>query len=243
MTRRSKLLGLALTMVFALSAVAASAASADSTPFTAEVESGETAKVNGGQTEGFGDTFTLTSNENQLSCEVATLSGEAAGSGPSIEKVRLHPKYENCHVIAFGFITLPATVTPHDCEYVLSATKNTTDTESNPTEYSAELEITCPVGQQIVIHVYENATKHANDEPLCVYDIGKQTVNHHIQLTNHENSPDDVIAHITELPLVMDNTKQSALCSEETHPEVTYNGEDTLTAEDQEGNPVDFLVG
>ncbi len=241
MTRKTKLLGLALAPALALSVVAASAASADPTNFTAEVGGTETAGVMGAQTSAFGDTFTV--GPSPLSCEVATVSGEAKTAGTSSTRVGLKPTYNNCHVIVGGFLTLPATVTSHECEYVLNATKNTTDTAGNPTTFSSELEITCPVGQQIVIHVYASSAKHLADEALCIYDIGKQTINHHIELANHANSPDDIVAHVTELPIVLDNTRQSATCSEETHPEATYDGEDTLTAEDEESNPVNFSVG
>ena len=240
MIRNLKVMGLALAAVFALSAVAASAASAEPALFTAEVGAGETAKVHGGQTEAFGDTFTV--NGNPLSCEVAEVSGKAGTAGPSSTTVSLKPEYENCHVIALGFITLPATVTVNGCEYKFNATKNTPDTESNNTPFGADLTIVCPENQQIEIHVYEDATKHANDEPLCTYDIEPQTVNSHIQLTNHANSPNDIIAHVTSLPIELDNTKQSSLCGETTHPNAIYNGEDTLTAEDEAGNPVNSSV-
>ena len=240
MTRKSKLLALALTMAFALSAVAASAASAEPALFTAEVGAGETAKVMGGQTEAFGNEFSM--NGNPFACEVAALSGEAGTAGPSSTTVSLKPKYENCHVIAFGFITLPATVTVNGCEYKFNATKNTPDTESNNTPFGADLAIVCPENQQIEIHVYESAAKHANDEPLCTYDIAPQTVNSHIQLTNHANSPNDIIAHVTNLPIEFDNTIQSSLCGETTHPNAIYNGEATLTAEDEAGNPVNSSV-
>ena len=241
MIRNIKVLGLALAAVFALSAVAASAASAAPALFTAGVGAGETAGVSGGQTAKFGDTFKV--NGNPLSCEVATVSGKAKTKGTSSTEVALKPKYENCHVIIAGFLTLPATVTVNECEYTFNATKETTDTEGNPTPFSADLTIDCPAGKQIEIHVYASKAKHEAKEPLCTYDIEPQgPINNHIQLTNQAGTPNDILAHVTNLPIVLDNTIKSSTCGETTHPEAIYNGTDTLQAEKENGTKVNASV-
>ena len=236
-----KALGLALVAVFALSAVAASAASANPALFTAEVGAGETAGIDGGQTSAFGNTFSI--GGKPWSCEEAALVGEALTAGPASTEATLTPQYRNCHVIIAG-LTFPITITVNGCHYKFNATKETTDTEGNPTPFSADLTIECNnAGEQIEIHVYASKAKHEADEPLCTYDIKPQgPINNHIQLTNNAGGPNDVVAHITNLPVVLHNTKPSTICSNETEPVSLYNGEDTLRATDEQGSLVNASV-
>ncbi len=210
MTLKAKLLGATISGLLALGAVGAPAASAEPALFTAEVGGGETAGVHGGQTLAFGNTFTI--GGTPFSCEVANVSGSASTAGPSSTIARLAPQYSNCHMIVGGFLTLPITVTVNGCEYTFNATKNTTDTEGNLTPFSADLTIDCPTGKQIEIHVYTSKAKHEADESLCTFDIGPQTVNNHIQLTNEAGAPNDILAHVTNLPIVLNNTKPSSTC-------------------------------
>ena len=236
MTRNHpKVLGLALVAVFALSAVAAAAASAEEAEFTAGVGATETAGIDGTQTEAFGDTLSI--GGKPLSCEEATLGGEALEAGPASREVTLTPTYGNCHAIIAG-LTFPATVTTNSCHYRFSATSS-----GAPPPYVADLHIECDApGDQIEIHVYANKAKHEADEPLCTYDIEPQAVTSGFKLENHESAPDDVIAQIENAPVVVKNTKPSATCSNEEEPPSTYNGEDTLQATDEGGELVNASV-
>ena len=234
MIRNFKALGLAFAAVFALSAVAASAASAEQAAFKAPaLGAGETAGIDGGQTKERGDSFTV--NGLKLTCAIATLTGKALTAGPSSTEVTLNPKYENCHV-KVSFLTFPATVTMNSCDYTFNATKNTAGTE-----FSADLEIGCDEPEdQIEIHIYGSKAKHEADEPMCTYDIEPQTVLNKIQLTNGAS---DVTAKISELPVVLNNTIKSATCGEAEHPTSLYNGEDTLQATNEKGKIVSSEVG
>ena len=234
MIRNLKVLGLALVAVLAMSAVAASGASAETAEFTAEVGAGETAGIEGGQTAAFGDTFSI--GGKPLSCEEGSLNGEALTAGPASKEVTLAPTYSNCHVIIAG-LTFRATVTVNGCNYRFSATKSGT-----PPSYAADLHIECPTGKQIEIHIYASKAKHEADEPLCTYDIKPQTVTSGFALENHANTPNDVVAHVTNAPIVLKNTKLSATCGNEEEPVSLYNGTDTLQSTNEAGTKVNGSV-
>ncbi len=218
MVRNLKALGIALVAVFALSAVVASAASAEPALFTAEgIGAAETAEVSGGQTAAGKDTFTL--NGLKLTCTTATLSGKALAAGPSSTNITLTPKYEGCHVVIAG-LTKTVTVTPNKCGYQFNATKNTP-----AGTLKADLTIECATGEGIEIHIY--STANTETTTTCTYIVTHQTINGGITLTNKAGG---TITAVPNLNVSTDNTIKSAVCGQNAVENAVYEGEDSLQA-------------
>lgn len=228
MTRNLKALGLALVAALALGAMTASGASASPALFTANVPAGQTASIDGSQVGV--NTFTL--NGLALTCATATANGKAITAGTSSTYVTLTPAFGTCHVVVAGLTKL-VTVTTNGCGYTFNATKNT-----GGFKFSADLTIECPT-KPIEVHVYNAAVSEATT--LCTYDIGHQTVNDKIELTNEAGAPSDVLAHVN-VPVTAHNTILSALCGQNTFEPAIYHGTVTLRATDEAGNFVNASV-
>lgn len=162
MTRLLKTLGLVISAVAALVAVMAPAAQAETGVLTTggfpSIVTGE--KVNPAPTFDVGAVRTI-------SCATADL--EATLFGP-IDPVTFKPRYEGC-TSEPGFT--PVTVTLNGCDYVIGFGKPGT-TQQPATTGTMHAWVNCPAGQQIEIHVYENAFAHAANVSTCTYDIGPQ---------------------------------------------------------------------
>jgi hypothetical protein len=140
MTRKLKVLGLALVAVFAMSALVASAASADT--FTAE---SAPVDLTGAQT---------TTNEFSVAgatvkCPVARFTGTVATTSAS--SITVHPEYEgnessSCEVSPIGSATISTT----GCNYIISGTTTNGDAGVE-VECSGTNEIT--VNGPCVIHI------------------------------------------------------------------------------------------
>jgi hypothetical protein len=89
--------------------------------------------------------------------------------GPA-DPVTLVPQYTNCSSEP-GFT--PVTITRNGCDYSIGVTRPGS-TGSPPTTGTMQAWLNCPPGQQIEIHVYENAFLHAANISTCTYDIGPQ---------------------------------------------------------------------
>jgi len=162
MTRKFKILGLALCAA-ALAVVAPAAAQAETGVLTtAGFPSIVTGEQQGGVTFDVGAapirTVTCASNLD------ATLFGPT-------DPVTFQPTYNNCSSEPGGLT--PVTVTLNGCDYTFGFTRPGT-TGSLPTTGTMQAWINCPAGQQIEIHVYENAFLHAANISTCTYDIGPQ---------------------------------------------------------------------
>ena len=219
MMRNLKVLGLALVASFALSAVVASAASAETGHFTVQgVGAGETAGASGTQV----GTNTFTVNGLALQCTTATATGNALSTGPEPSTVTLVPTYSGCKVVIAGLTKL-VTVTTNGCAYVFTATKNT-----NAVPFSADLTVECEgAKKQIEIHVYSTASSEATT--TCTYDVTPhQTITGLIQLTNEPAAtPDDILAHIN-VSLPIHNTIKNAVCGQNDIETSNYHGTFTI---------------
>ncbi len=255
MIRNLKALGFALVAVFAMSAVASSMASAETTKsglFTAKVGANELAGIDAEQVGLTVNTFTL--NELKLTCATVTLAGhpvktkggtesdkvEADTKGPESTDVRLNPVFgpNNCHVVIAG-LTKTVTVTPNGCSFVFDAT--TTETKgviSNTALNTVE----CPSGKKIEVHVYSTASTEATT--ICTYDVEEKVANTTqpgITLVNKVNTPtaaDDILATV-KVNVSVNNTIISAACGPNATEPAVYEGEVTVRATDEAGNFVD----
>lgn len=164
MTRNLKLLGLIAGVVLSMSAVLASAAQAETGVLTAQQYP---AIVTGEQQGG------VTLDVGQAPIRTVTCASKLDGTlanGP-VDPVTLQPTYNNCISEPGG--ATPVTITMNGCDYAIGFSRPGT-TGQLPTTGLMHAWINCPAGQQIEIHVYENAFLHAANVSTCTYDIGPQ---------------------------------------------------------------------
>ena len=227
MIRNLKAFGLALVAVFAMSAVAASVASAETTNpglFTFGVGANELATIDDEQDPGTINTIAL--NGLSLTCGTVTTMGtpvktkvaspdvvEADTKGPESTDITFEPIFgpTNCHAVVAG-LTKTVTVTANGCGLIWDAKTTVTKTGFDNTAFTT---VECPINKKIEIHVYNEKAVEATT--LCTYDIeaiAANTTVPGITLTNKVNqptSPNDITADInTELSI--NNTIKSALC-------------------------------
>jgi len=160
MYRNLKALGLALVAVFAMSAIAASAAQAQPT-LTSEVspvtltgsgggyESGEKLHAFGQSVECEGSTF-----HTALTATPATEIVAEATYGPECRTAVQH---------------LPATVTMNGCTYRFYNLKFVA-----AGHYDATVDIVCPPEKVIEVHIYATHTTHTEKKSLCTLTVPPQ---------------------------------------------------------------------
>jgi hypothetical protein len=163
MMRKIKALGLAVGATLALSAALASAAQAETGVLTAQ----QFPAIVTGEQQG-GPTFDIGAPPFR-NVECGTSDLDATLNGPT-DPVTFTPTYENCRSEP-GFT--PVTITMNGCDYTVGFTRPGT-TGWPVTTGGLHAWINCPAGQQIEIHVYENAVRHAENVSTCTYDIGPQ---------------------------------------------------------------------
>jgi hypothetical protein len=163
MFRKLKALGLAACAVAAMTAVMAPAAQAETGALTA-VEF--PAIVTGEQAPGV--TFDIGAGPARtVECTTSDLTSTLVGP---TDPVTFKPIYGNCRSEP-GF--LPTTVTTNGCDYRIGVTKPGS-TGTPATTGTMQASLVCPPGQQLEIHVYENAAKHVENISTCTYDVGPQ---------------------------------------------------------------------
>jgi hypothetical protein len=164
MIRNLKVLGLALAAVFAMSAVAASAASAGVTltgPETGlSVDATDPAA-----------TFT-TAGGTKVECHATYTVGKVDETKPEgvhpplilpVEELTITPDYSKCKAKGSGGGELgPVTVTMNGCDFDLKLITNPANT------FSATSKITCPPEKKIEIHIYRDAEHKEN---LCTFTV------------------------------------------------------------------------
>jgi len=162
MMRKIKLLAVAVGATMALSAALASVAQAE----TGILTTGGFPSIVTGQKVNPAPTFDIGAVRT-VSCATADL--EATLLGPA-DPVTFRPSYEGCS--SEPGVT-PVTVTTNGCNYFVGFSRPGT-TGQPITTGLMHAWISCPAGQQIEIHVYENAANHAANVSTCTYDIGPQ---------------------------------------------------------------------
>lgn len=163
MMRKIKALGLAVGATLALTAALASAAQAE----TGALTTPQFPAIVTGEQQG-GPSFDI-GQPPFRNVECGTSDLDATLNGPT-DPVTFTPTYENCRSEP-GFT--PVTITMNGCDYTVGFTRPGT-TGWPATTGGLHAWINCPAGQQIEIHVYENAFRHAENVSTCTYDIGPQ---------------------------------------------------------------------
>jgi hypothetical protein len=220
MTRNLKALGLCLVAVFAISAMAASAASANSNPLTWTPSQYPAALTL--------DTLTpqvyTTSSGAQVSC--TTVEGHATIKEPGVGDTNLTVtdiNYTGC-TAKVGANTLPMTFNMTGCHYLFHG--GVEDAAGHFKEGTVDL--TCPAGvtgPDLVI--YSNAANHAAGTALCTLTWSTFTNGKEITYQNEAGSPNSVRLVLKEVvtPVTRDG---SILCG--SPATAKFNGEIRVTA-------------
>ncbi len=156
MIRNLKALGLAVVAVLAMSAVVASAASAETGTVTAESYPAKLTSTQVGTNE-----LSIGNGARKVSCTTATVSGELTAATTTLT---LTPTYTNCTSTG----ALPATVTLNGCDYLLHPTKVTATTGTGT------VDVVCPAGKEITVDIY-SSSEHIPANIKCEYHIKAAT--------------------------------------------------------------------
>jgi hypothetical protein len=162
MTRNLKLLGLAVGAMLAMSSMLASAAQAETGVLTS---GGFPSIVTGEQPAGA--VFDI--GEPPFRNVTCGSKLDATLFGPT-DPVTFTPTYSNCS--SDPGVT-PVTVTMNGCDYTVGFGRPGT-TQQPATTGTMRAWVNCPAGQQIEIHVYQDAFMHAANVSTCTFDIKPQ---------------------------------------------------------------------
>lgn len=171
MSRNLKVLGLALMAAFALSAVVASAASAQG-----KLTSDGPVKLTAAET-GVGQNF-LKAFSLSVQCPGSTYTGTKAGSTSELitsgsTTATLTPVYKqgnhNCTVTPGNFI---ATIDMNGCDYVVHIGATTGGVAGT---YGVTFDVVCSGSNEITVTVWTNSTDHTNSTtPMCIMHVKAQ---------------------------------------------------------------------
>jgi hypothetical protein len=179
MIRNLKILGLAMAAVLALSAVVASAASAQQGKFTSD------GPVTLKGTENAGTTNALTAFGLTIKCPESTYTGHKYNVTPhafipnNVTTITITPHYKqtrldgdaNCRVTPGDF---PVTIDMEGCDYVVHLGVTT----APPNTYGVTYSIVCPQGpppSKIKLTVWTTDHEHTtNLPPFCIVEVGQQ---------------------------------------------------------------------
>lgn len=177
MIRNLKALGLALVAVFALGAVVASAASAQQGTLTSDGPVTLKSEELGVAGE---NALTAFAGPNVVECSGGTKTVYTAHTynvTPHVPIVTpattatLTPHYGTC-VAKIGATTFPATIDLNGCDFDIHIGVTTGGVNGT---YGVTFDVTCPVGKQIQVTIWTNATDHANKAtPMCTIDVKEQ---------------------------------------------------------------------
>jgi hypothetical protein len=244
MIRNLKALGLALVAVFAMSAVAASGASAtagevswgaNTTWITAETD--PSAKD---------QTFTVTPGSITASFTCDELSGKAmvdvekssatsiTGEGIAYNDSGTTPEKEVCTGKVNG-IALKTTVKFNECDYHLNAGTTVGEKAAGISEGSAEIK--CPAGKVIEV----NAAG-------CLVKVGPQKVGRLTYTTVKTGTKEEITAHAEVGETAgaennaIDYTTSGITCGTKSETDGTYKGTVTFKGSDVNGNQTDVTI-
>lgn len=218
MKRNLKALGLAVVAAFAMSAVAASAASAEN-----QFKADDYPVVLTGHEEGEVNRFNV--GNSSLECDSTTFEGTAEEDSTSLT---ITPHYDDCKTSA----GTSAKVHLNGCDFEFTAGEHV-----GTHEFEGDAHIRCPSEQSITLTIPESGS-------LCVIHIGEQTVRqdgeHSLTFTNNTNgggTADDDVTVDVDVTVTANVTKESIFCplSGGVTNEATYESKVTVKGFGDEG--------
>jgi hypothetical protein len=233
--RNLKALGLALTAVFALSAVAASAAQA-----TGQVTAdGYPAILTGIQVET--NILTINGGVRNVSCSEASLEKEITGAVTDVEGIKA--VYGGCT----GNGETTATVNMKSCTYTLAGKSIT---EANKTGKGTAKVNCSTAGDGIEIDIYGKGVAHEVSKALCRFKIPAQALGGEYEWhnTNIGTSTEDILLTLTGLTVPTVHTVfavNKITCGTVTNETATakYDGSITVTGENKNKEHTAVMIG
>lgn len=201
MTRKVKNLVLAVVAVLSMSALAASAAQAETGVLTAAQYP---AIITGEQAPGVSFDIGV-GPVRTVECATADLSSTIVGP---TDPVTFKPFYAGCTSFPGA---MPVTITTNGCDYSVGVSRPGT-TGTPPTTGTMQAWLNCPAGQQLEIHVYENAGRHAENISTCTYDLGSQGPVPAGIYHNTPGPPSDVLATMNATFIALNTIGPEFIC-------------------------------
>jgi hypothetical protein len=208
MARHLQILGLALVAALALSAFAASAASAEPFVLTSEVEN---TTLKGEQV----GTTTIGGDGGKIKCEGGKLTGSMSNPAGAAVEVTLTPTYEKCTFAGLAGVE----VQTNSCGYVLKTG------EKEGSNYEAQLGVNCEKETDSITF-----TAKLSGVTKCIVHIGEQAGLGKVTISE-EGSPTWLRAKINLTSVEYDQTAGTGLgaCTKaENTTNGTYEGESTI---------------
>jgi hypothetical protein len=219
MTRNLKALGLALVAVFAMSAMAASAAQAEGVSELTPANN-QHVIITGEQ---IGKMSILFATGLEMTCESVKFDSTITGNSTTLTET---PTYSGCHS-ALGSIT----ITMNGCDYLIHGQL------TNGGAYPVSTDIVCPtvegVEKTIELHIYGDA---GHTTLNCTLTIKGQTGKTTTTITNVAGTPDDIKleTHLASIEM----TSHQGACGKKTQWEsLALNGSVTMKAYTTIGTP------
>lgn len=240
MTRKLKALGLGLFAAFAMSAVAASSASAEKKMFHSDVEQTVvTGKDTGGE-----DQTKFIAGGKTITCETTLYEGTT--NEKTVSELTITPTYSNCHAEGpFGNVTTH--VEMNGCDYKFTLEEGTTNTGGETEHTHGPVHVVCPDEKEITIQVtipfFEDCIVH-----IPAQTPTKPTVDYKNQIDGDGNKDVEVTSTVEGIHYT--STGPEGNCGEPgTHHDgkltgkVTTQGfESTGEGHKHNGNQVDIWV-
>lgn len=239
MIRNLKAMGLALVAVFALSAVVASAASAQGKLTT---EGGQAVTLTG--TETGVKANALTAFGIPVECPGSSYTGHKDNVTPHTfipnlaTSATITPHYAtNC----LALNTYPATVTKNGCDFVIRVGATTGEQTATKKTFAATFDVVCPAGKSIEVEVWEHAQAHTN-VPWCTVKVGSQVGLVGAHVTSTPASDDlDLDGTVEGIKASRSGTK-AILCPTSETSAAKFDLDVTVKAHNSLGNPVGITV-
>lgn len=223
MIRNFKTLGLALVAMFALSAVVASAASAQNPEQGVLTSDGPVTLI--GEETGPAGSNVLTAFGFKTECPGSTYTGHKHLETPhkpipnGARDVTLTPHYKqaphNCKSVVGG-LNLPTTIDMNGCDYDLHIGK-TTPAGNKEHTYGAKIDVTCPAGKEITVTVWTNTTQETEGiTPMCVLHVKEQLGLTGAHVKDTTNGTLDINGTVVGIHVLKTKTTHGLLCPEAT---------------------------
>jgi len=221
MTRNLKALGLALAAVFAMTAVLAAGAQAQS-----HVTVGASPAWLTGEQHSGNHRFSVENNGPVLECSTAKFDATVFNGDTEVTVV---PTYTGCSA-AIGAEVFPVTVTINDCEYIFNDGAKVTSST-----FTSNVDVECPDGGVIEVHIYKNV---AHTDELCTLTVAPQTNKAGSEFHNVAgvgSDPNDLT--LTTNVTVTTTRHGSLLCGKASNSAI-YTGNTTIKAYEHKGGSI-----
>lgn len=242
MLRNLKALGLAITAMFALSAMTAVAAQANEEGHIVSAFETDEHEISNifATDENEDNDLVFTSPGGVVDCAVNDFHGTLGNEGTE-KRLTLEATFGGAKVgsgcTAAGF---PATVFNNGCHLTFYTAETTAETTSEVGEWRVTTDLHCPDGQPgIVVKAYSGG---AHGFQVCQIVVPPQTELEGVTIHNKANTPSEPHDLTATVDVEGIHETQSGLCGSG-EGEATMEGEVTITAESEEfKDPIDLYV-